>query len=61
MINKNKKIFDSVKMVREIRDAMYKNATDPNFDKREFEKIKEKWTKLLNEQKKNSIKIKELV
>jgi len=52
MINKNKKKFDSVKMVREIRDAMFKNATDPNFDKKEFEKIKEKWTKLLSEQEK---------
>lgn len=40
-------MFDSVKMVREIRDAMYKKATDPNFDKNEFTRIKLKWTKLL--------------
>ncbi len=40
-------MFDSVKMVREIRDAMYKKANDPNFDKNEFTRIKVKWTKLL--------------
>lgn len=34
-------------MVREIRDAMYKKVTDPNFDKNEFTRIKVKWTKLL--------------
>ena len=47
MKNKESKMFDSVKMVREIRDAMYKKATDPNFDKNEFTRIKVKWTKLL--------------
>lgn len=47
MKNKEIKIFDSVKMVREIRDAMYKKVTDPNFDKNEFTRIKVKWTKLL--------------
>ncbi len=47
MKNKESKIFDSVKMVREIRDAMYKKVTDPNFDKNEFTRIKVKWTKLL--------------
>ena len=47
MKNKESKMFDSVKMVREIRDAMYKKATDPNFDKNEFTRIKLKWTKLL--------------
>ncbi len=60
MKNKSKKIFDSVKMVREIRNAMFKNATDPNFDKKEFERIKEKWKKLLNEQEKSINSIKEL-
>ena len=52
MINKSKKIFDSVKMVHEIRNAMFKKATDSKFDIIEFEKIKEKWTKLLIEQEK---------
>lgn len=52
MINKKEKIFDSVKMVREIREAMFKNATDPHFDKKEFEMIKKKWTNLINKQEK---------
>ena len=50
MRNKRKKIFDSIKMVREIRNAMYKKDTDPDFDKKEFDRIKQKWTKLLKEQ-----------
>jgi hypothetical protein len=51
---KNEKLFDSVKMVREIRDAISKQAQDPNFDPKEFERIKEKWTKLLEQQEKIS-------
>lgn len=54
MKNKKKKLFDAVQMVREIRDAMFKQATDPNFDKKEFERIKQKWTKLLEQQEKSS-------
>lgn len=54
MKNKKKKIFDAVQMVRDIRDAMYRQATDPKFDPREFDRIKEKWTKLLEEQEKNA-------
>ncbi|MFH1005703.1 MAG: hypothetical protein V1781_09490 [Bacteroidota bacterium] len=54
MKNKRKKIFDAVQMVREIRDAMFKKATDPNFNKKEFDRIKAKWTKLLEQQEKNS-------
>lgn len=50
MKKNKKKYFDAVQMVREIRDAMYKQAHDHNFDKREFQRIKDKWTKLLNEQ-----------
>ena len=50
MKNKRKKIFDAVKMVREIREALYKQTTDPNFDPKEFDRIKEKWTKLLKQQ-----------
>lgn len=52
MKSKKKKYFDSVQMVREIRDAIYKRETDPNFDSRKFQEIKEKWTKLLEQQKK---------
>jgi hypothetical protein len=44
------KYFDAVQMVRDIRDAIYKQATDPNFDPKEFGEIKEKWTKLLEKQ-----------
>ena len=50
MKRKKKKNFDSVQMVREIRDAQYRQATDPNFDPREFDQIKEKWTKLLEKE-----------
>jgi len=53
MKNKKKKLFDAVQMVREIRDAMFKKETDPNFNVREFDLIKAKWTKLLNEQELN--------
>lgn len=55
MKNKRKKIFDTVLMTREIRDAMYRQKTDPNFDPAELKRIKEKWTKLLNQQEKVSI------
>ncbi|PIV58263.1 MAG: hypothetical protein COS14_10530 [Bacteroidetes bacterium CG02_land_8_20_14_3_00_31_25] len=54
MKNKGKKIFDAVLMVREIRDAMFKKATDPNFDQKEFDRIKAKWSKLLELQEKSS-------
>jgi len=49
---KKKKRYDAVKMVREIRDAHYRRDTDPNFDPAELKRIKEKWTKLLEEQMK---------
>jgi len=54
MKNKKKKYFDAVQMVREIRNAIYKSETDPNFDTREFQRIKEKWTKILEQQKKST-------
>ena len=44
------KIFDSVKMVREIRDAHYRRDHDPSFDPVELERITAKWTKLLEEE-----------
>ena len=50
MKSKKIKYFDAVQMVRDIRDAIYKQATDPNFDPKEFEEIKEKWSKLLEKQ-----------
>ena len=50
MKTKKKKIFDTVLMTREIRDAMFRRTTDPNFDPKEFTRIKEKWTKLLKQQ-----------
>ena len=53
MKNKKNKIFDAVQMVREIRDAMFKKATDPNFDPKEFDRIRQKWSKLLEQQEKN--------
>lgn len=52
MKNKKKKYFDAVQMVREIRDAIFKQATDPNFNPQEFQLIKEKWTKILEQQEK---------
>lgn len=55
---KQKKLFDSVQMVREIRDAMYRQQTDPTFDPNEFKRIKQKWTILLVQQEKiNSNKV----
>jgi len=54
MKNERKKLFDAVQMVREIRDAMYKSSTDPDFDMQEFERIKLKWTQLLEQQEKIS-------
>ena len=53
MKSKKTKYFDAVQMVRDIRDAIYKQATDPNFDPKEFEEIKEKWSKLLEKQESN--------
>ena len=55
MKSKKKKIFDAVQMVREIRDAMFKQSIDPNFDKKNFLRIKKKWEKLLEEQNKNTL------
>ncbi len=52
MKTKQNKLFDSVQMVREIRDAMYRQRTDPNFDLNEFKRIKQKWTNLLAQQEK---------
>ena len=50
MMTKPQKIFDTNKMVRDIRDAMYRECHDPDFDPNEFKRIKAKWTKLLDEQ-----------
>jgi len=47
---KPKKHYDAVKMVREIRDAMYRERHDPDFDPNEHKRIKAKWTKLLDEE-----------
>lgn len=52
-MKRKKKIFDSVEMVREIRNAMYRKKNDPDFDDKEFERIKAKWTKLLEDQEKD--------
>ncbi len=52
MKRKKKKIFDAVQMVREIRDARYRESIDPDFDLKEYERIKAKWTKLLEQQEK---------
>jgi hypothetical protein len=41
-------------MVREIRNAISKKAQDPYFDPKEFDRIKAKWTKLLERQEKIS-------
>ncbi|MCH7724795.1 MAG: hypothetical protein IH819_05630 [Bacteroidetes bacterium] len=54
MKNKRKKLFDAVQMVRDIRDAIYRQANDPNFDPKEFERIREKWTRLLEQQEKST-------
>lgn len=51
MKTKDKKTFDAVEMVREIRDAMYRQSVDPEFDKKEFDRIKRKWANLLRQQK----------
>ena len=59
MKNKPKKMFDAVQMVRDIRDASYRLKTDSNFDPKEFQRIKDKWTKLLEQQEKE--KHKELI
>lgn len=56
MKNKKIKYFDSVQMTRDIREAMYRQGTDPNFDPQEFKRIKEKWTKLLKIQEKVAAK-----
>ncbi|MCC6578213.1 MAG: hypothetical protein IT228_12805 [Flavobacteriales bacterium] len=39
-------------MVREIREAMYRKANDPDFEPKELARIKAKWSKLLAEQEK---------
>ena len=57
MKTKKKKIFDAVQMVRDIREAMFKQQTDPNFDPSEFRRIREKWTKRLTLQRKSKTDI----
>ncbi len=52
MKTKQNKLFDSVQLVREIRDAMYCQRTDPYFDLNEFKRIKQKWTNILEQQEK---------
>jgi len=52
----NEKYFDAVQMVREIRDAIYKQRTSSDFDPEEFRLIKEKWTGLLKQQQKSVTK-----
>ncbi len=43
-------------MTRDIRDAIYRQWIDPNFDLKEFKGIKEKWTKLLKLPEKITVK-----
>lgn len=48
-----KKIFDAVKMMREIRDALSrKYSNDPSYDENVLKKIKAKYTELLEKQEK---------
>ena len=54
MKNKKNKLFDAVQMVRDIRDALYRQSIDPDFDPKEFDKIKAKWTALLEQQEKST-------
>ena len=54
MKNKKNKLFDAVQMVREIRDALYRQSINPDFDSKEFDRIKEKWTKRLEQQEKHT-------
>ncbi|MBV6404691.1 MAG: hypothetical protein GFGODING_01447 [Flavobacteriales bacterium] len=51
-MKKRTKRFDAVLMVREIREAMYRKANDPDFEPKELARIKAKWSKLLAEQEK---------
>ena len=52
MKTKNK-IFDAVKMMREIRDALSrKYSNDPSYDENVLKKIKAKYTELLKKQEK---------
>ena len=45
------KIFDAVKMMREIRDQLSKKYNnDPSFSEKELKRIKTKYTKLLEQQ-----------
>lgn len=53
---KKKKLFDAVQMVRDIRNASYRHKTDPNFDPKEFQRIQETRTKLLEQQEKANLK-----
>jgi len=50
--SRNTKRYDAVAMVREIRDAHFRRTHDPNFDPAELKRIKAKWTKLLEEDRK---------
>jgi len=51
---KKKKLFDAVQMVCDIRDAFHRLRTDPHFDPKELDRIKEKWSKLLELQEKEA-------
>jgi len=47
------KIFDAVKMMREIRDALSrKYNNDPSYDENVLKKIRAKYTELLEKQEK---------
>lgn len=45
MKNNKEKCFDAVQMMRDIRDAMFEEQTNPNFNPYEFEKIRVNWKK----------------
>ena len=47
MKSKIKKTFDTLEMVREIRDAYYLKQTKKDFDPKTLENIKKKWEKRL--------------
>lgn len=50
MKNNKEKCFDAVQMVRDIRDAMFEEQTNPNFNPNEFEKIIVKWEEFLEQE-----------
>ncbi|MFH1196183.1 MAG: hypothetical protein V1720_10745 [bacterium] len=49
-MNSKKKRFDSVQMVRDIRNAYFEKENNPKFSVGELKRIKEKWTGLLDQQ-----------